>query len=73
MSVSVRIQFVEEGIAENPFPPRSWSFVPRVGDTVVLPETGRVYRVLAVQWSCVQRADGSYDENEPLVTVRVAD
>ena len=47
--------------------------VPRVGDTVLLPETGRVYRVLAVQWSCAQRADGSYDENEPLVTVRVAE
>ena len=68
----MQILFIEEGSDENPFSPREWSFVPRVGDTVMLPETGRAYRVLAVQWSCVQRADGSYDQNEQLVTVRVA-
>lgn len=71
--MNVQIQFIEEGIAENPFAPRSWSLVPRVGDTVTLPETGREYRVLGVHWGCLRRPDGSVDENEPLVTVRVED
>jgi hypothetical protein len=73
MTSKVRIQFVEDGSAENPFAPREWSFVPRLGDTVFLPETRRVYRVLGVQWSCVQHGDGSFDENEPQVVVRLAE
>ena len=73
MTSKLKIQFVEDGSAENPFAPREWSFVPQLGDTVFLPETRRVYRVLGVQWSCSQRGDGSYGENEPLVIVRVAE
>jgi len=71
--VKVHIQFVEEATAENPFPPRTWGFVPRAGDTVMLPETGRVYRILEVRWACTRRADGSYDENDPHVIIRVED
>jgi hypothetical protein len=71
MTVRMTVQFVEEGTAENPFPPRSWSMVPRIGETVRLPETGRLYRVLGVEWTHVRRRDGGYDEDAPLVIVRI--
>lgn len=73
MAGKVQIRFIEDGNAENPLAPRAWSFVPRVGETVFLPETRRVHRVRSVQWSCAQRSDGTYNDDEPLVIIRVED
>jgi len=66
----IRIQFYEKGTAENPFTTRFWSFVPCVGESVVLSETGGVYDVTGVQWLQARREDGNYEE-EPMVLITV--
>ena len=70
MAKMIRIQFLEEGTAENPFTTRLWGFVPRVGESVLLPETGGVYQVTAVRWQCLP-GEGAVHDDEPMVMITI--
>jgi hypothetical protein len=67
----IQIHFIQAGSDENPIPPRCWPFVPRIGDSVFIPETRNIYKVTDVRWDASRHPDGTYDVSTPLVYVEI--
>jgi len=69
--LTIRIHFEQTGIDENPFRPRLWPLVPRIGEMVFMPETQNAYRVLSVVWQCEPKDNDDLDLDQPIVRVEL--